>query len=154
MSDPSQTQATGTRGGGARRVNDREERVTTLDPTPAMPQAIPGEMRSGPVGIAGAPGAHRLQNPSSEVVGDARRDAPSAEEAGEKPPVVQFFRYVGDKPRSFTMKQGDGRDGYTARMQPGKVISTKEYSLPQLKSQGFLPGRNLEEISEEEAKAG
>lgn len=133
------------------RGSDREEKLTVLDPTPPMP-ADPDKPNNGGVGIEGTPGNYQITRPSADVVRsavDAQATAPG--------PGVQYFRYVGEKERKFKMSTGNGRDGYSATIRPGKVLSTLEYPLPMLKSQGFIPqkdgkGGNLEPISADEAR--
>lgn len=128
---------------------DREERVTVLDATPPV-QADPDKPHTGGVQIEGTPGNFSVSRPSADVVRSAIDPAvpPAVEKA-----LVQYFRYTGSSDRKFKMPTGQGRDGYSATMRPGKVISTLEYPLAQLKTQGFIPGRNLEPISAEEALA-
>lgn len=140
---------------GRARGNDREEKITVLDPTPATP-ADPDKPHTGGVAIEGSPGQFQVSRPSADVVRSAV-NIEGDDEPRERPPEVHFFRYVGDKERKFKMPTGHGRDGYTATIRPGKVLSTLEYPLAVLKSQGFIPqrdwrGGNLEPISADEAR--
>jgi hypothetical protein len=141
---------------GAARAADRDEKVSVLDPTPAQPADL-DKAHTGGVAIEGTPGNFQVTRPSADVARSAvdlsERDRPE----GEKAPV-QYFRYVGDRERKFKMPIGQGRDGYSVTIRPGKVLSTLEYPLASLKTQGFLPqkegrGGNLEPISADEARS-
>ena len=133
----------------AKGANDREEKIEILDPTPPIDPTI---AHTRGVQLAGQPGQLQVQRPSADVIGSAVRPADDAKTA-EEPAKVEYFRYIGERERKFKMGAGSGRDGYMATLRPGKVISSKDYPMASLKSQGFIPGRNLEPISAEEAMA-